>query len=370
MVEHHRHERLHAGHAGGRLRIGPGLLLQRVRGVVGAEDVGGSVGDAGPDRRARCAASRTGGFICSERAEARVVVRRKRQVVRRHLDRSDVLVRGEEAHLLAGRDVQDVDERAALARDRDEPPRRGKRRFGVAPDRVARRVAGPALGKALAQAELVLRMKRGAPPRAAEDAAHAFVVGDQQVAGGGAHEHLDAGRARQALQLRELGKIFRRAAHPESVIAMHAAAGARELVGERRGVGRLRVGVGHLEHGRDAAHHRRERAGLQVLLVLAARLAEMHLRVDDAGQDSQPAGVDRLAGVGGGEIAERGDAAAGHADVARADPVMVHDAAAAQDQVEGGGHGLALRRSDRVPVRRRREKGTAGSGDPSCVAPV
>ena len=48
----------------------------------------------------------------------------------------------------------------------------------------------------------------------------------------------------------------------------------------------------------------------------------------------QPARVDDLAGVGGGEVAERGDPAVAHADVARADAVVVDDGAAAEDQVE------------------------------------
>ena len=69
----------------------------------------------------------------------------------------------------------------------------------------------------------------------------------------------------------------------------------RHLVGERLGGGRERLGVGHLEHGRDAAHHRRAAAGLQVLLVLQPRLAEMHLGVDHAGQHVQARGIDRLA---------------------------------------------------------------------------
>ena len=62
---------------------------------------------------------------------------------------------------------------------------------------------------------------------------------------------------------------------------------ARDLVGKRLGGDRQRVGVGHLEDGGDAAHHRGARAGLEVFLVLGAGLAEMHLRVDDAGQDVQ-----------------------------------------------------------------------------------
>ncbi len=116
---------------------------------------------------------------------------------------------------------------------------------------------------------------------------------------------------------------------------------ARELVGKRRRIGRQRVGVRHFEDGGDAAHHRGERAGLKVLLVLRARLAEMHLAVDDARQDCEPGGVDNLARIGGREIAERGDPAGFHADVANADAVVIYDTAAAEEEIEGLGHQLS-----------------------------
>ena len=78
-------------------------------------------------------------------------------------------------------------------------------------------------------------------------------------------------------------------------VAMHAPLRARDLVGERGGGGRRRIGVGHFEHRGDAAQHRRARAGLEILLVSQAGLAEMNLGVDDAGQDVQAAAIDPLA---------------------------------------------------------------------------
>ena len=56
-----------------------------------------------------------------------------------------------------------------------------------------------------------------------EDRAHALVVLDQKVAGGRAHEDLDAGSARQALELGDVGRVLARAADPEGEVAMHAA---------------------------------------------------------------------------------------------------------------------------------------------------
>ena len=65
------------------------------------------------------------------------------------------------------------------------------------------------------------------------------------------------------------------------------------------------------------------RTGLQVLLVLEARLAEMHLTVDHAGQNVQAGAVDDIAGCGGIDRADGRDAAVGDADIAHAD--AVHD---------------------------------------------
>ena len=75
---------------------------------------------------------------------------------------------------------------------------------------------------------------------------------------------------------------------------MHAVMAALHLVGEGRLRDGQRVGVRHLEHGGDAAHHGAARAGLEVFLVGQAGLAEMHLGVDHAGQDVQAPAVDHL----------------------------------------------------------------------------
>ena len=87
--------------------------------------------------------------------------------------------------------------------------------------------------KPLAQPVLVLGMKGGAAARVPEDREHALVVLDQQVAGRRAHEHLDAGSARQALQLADVAGILARAADPEGEVAMHAVRAAPDLVGKR-----------------------------------------------------------------------------------------------------------------------------------------
>ena len=70
-----------------------------------------------------------------------------------------------------------------------------------------------------------------------------------------------------------------------------------------------------------------------------ARLAEMHLRIDDAGQHVQAARVDHLARLGGIDAADGGDPPGTDADIADADAVLIDDGASLQHEVERGAHG-------------------------------
>ena len=72
--------------------------------------------------------------------------------------------------------------------------------------------------------------------------------------------------------------------------------------------------------------------------MLGAGLAEMDLRVDDAGQDVEAGAVDDLAGARLVERAERGDAAVADADIADTDPVVVDDGAVPEEDVEVCAH--------------------------------
>ena len=87
-------------------------------------------------------------------------------------------------------------------------------------------------GTALAQARLVLGMHGHAPAAVREHAPDVVVVGHQQVAGRAAHEHLDAGAARQPFQLAQLLGVLGGGADEEGDVAPDAALGAPPLVGE------------------------------------------------------------------------------------------------------------------------------------------
>ena len=229
--------------------------------------------------------------------------------------------------------MQHMDARPVRLRQRDQPARRGERGEFVAPDRMRRRIARNPLPLACVQPRLVLAVEGGAPPNVFQNLAHACVVGDQQRSRRRAHEHFYARRARQPLQFGGVFRVLMRAADPKGKIAMHPRRRPRNLVGKRLGRGGERVGVGHFEHGGDAAEHGGRRAGLQVFLVNGAGLAEMHLAVDHAGQDVQPPAIHDFAGGRRREIADAGDFAAGDPNVPRKYAVLVDHRPAAQDHI-------------------------------------
>ena len=90
--------------------------------------------------------------------------------------------------------------------------------------------------------------------------------------------------------------------------------------------------VRHVDDGRDAAADRCGRAGREVLLVRHAGIAEMDVGVDQAGQDVQAGGVDRLLAVRQRVVgADRDDLAVGNGNAAlerglgRDDRAVLHD---------------------------------------------
>ena len=71
-------------------------------------------------------------------------------------------------------------------------------------------------------------------------------------------------------------------------------------------------------------------------------LAEMHLGVDDAGQDVQAAAVDRFRRPKPRQVADRGDVPGADADIAHALAVLIDDGAALEDQIVSFRHSLAV----------------------------
>ena len=124
----------------------------------------------------------------------------------------------------------------------------------------------------------------------------------------------------QPFQFAEEMSVFPRAAHVEGEVAVHAVGGAPHLVGQRFRRNGEGAGVGHLEDAGDAALHRGAAPGFQIFLVFGARLPQMHLAVDHAGQDVKPGAVDHFAALRPVVMADPDDAAARYGNVAETEP--------------------------------------------------
>ena len=68
----------------------------------------------------------------------------------------------------------------------------------------------------------------------------------------------------------------------------------------------------------------------------------MDLAVDDARKDVQAPAIDPLAGRGGAEVADLGDAPVADADVALARAIVVDDGSVRQNEIEIARHGAAF----------------------------
>src|SRR4051794_20733248 len=108
---------------------------------------------------------------------------------------------------------------------------------------------------ALVEAVFILGVEGRTAPDHLKDSAQAFVILDQQRAGGRTDEYLDAGAAGCAFELRQISYVLARAADEKREVAMHPMPGAFHLIGEGLLVNGEWIGVGHLEYGRHPTHH-------------------------------------------------------------------------------------------------------------------
>ena len=120
------------------------------------------------------------------------------------------------------------------------------------------------------------------------------VRGRKVVDSGGAHECLEADHA-TVRELVEPIDVARDEAAPEREVDVCRPRGDRELEVERGSVERRRARVQrHVGERRRAACCERLRAVVEPLPVGPAGIVAVHVRVDDAGEDVEPRGVDRL----------------------------------------------------------------------------
>ena len=165
------------------------------------------------------------------------------------------------------------------------------------------------------------------------------VVGHQQRAGRGAHEHLDPAAAGQPLQLAQgAGVLVRARRHRRRGRsacgrrpgrACRPSASASVVVGSVFGISNTAVtppSTAAREPLSRSSFHSRPGSRKCTWVSMTP------------GSTVRPGGVEHLAGRGLRQVADRGDAAAAHADVGQAAAGVVHHLAAAHDQVEGLRH--------------------------------
>ena len=226
------------------------------------------------------------------------------------------------------------------ARQRHQPARAEKRGLLVAPFHVpAVRIARLEQRPALLQPVFVLGVIGDAPAPRAHHALQVLVVLHQQIAGRTAGEDLDAAHPAAKLQLRELRDVLLGAADIKPDVAPRFALDVFLLPRQLLGIDDRRRGVRHVEHRRQPAQHRGPRAGGDRLDRLVAGIAQMHVRVDQAGQNVQAPGVDRLLRGGVRRDAQCGDAAVAHADIGGLGAPGQNAGAVADQQIEMGWHG-------------------------------
>ena len=353
---------LHQGQAARRGGVGFGLLLQRVRRMVGRQHVEHVVGQGLDDRLAvvRVLDRR---IALDQVAQPRVVLASEAGEVHAGFG-GDPLAAAVGAHqrpafeqrqLVGGADVQHV-QAAVVAACQLEREAGGldaglaRADVGVAGHRDVLAVARLVLGERRIDHRRVFAMGDDRRRRFAEHRVQDDRVVDQHVAGGGAHEHLEA-RGRPRVDRADRVQVVVAGAHVEGVVRAGASRGAAVLVLQRRGVERRRLGVGHVHEAGQAAGDRGGGFAGEVGLVFHARFAEVHLVVDHPGQQAAAGGIDDgLALARGQPAADLVDAAVDEAQVAVELAAFV-DEAGIDD--ERGGHGVSY-------------SGGTGSCPPGC----
>src|SRR3954447_21068272 len=217
-------------------------------------------------------------------------------------------------------------------------PERAPDRLGFGDRRARGDVVAPVGATPARRQRVVLRVHghdRAEPRAHLHRGVQRGVVGAREVVhAAGRHERLEADHA-ALVQLLETIRIAGHDAAPQAEVDARRGVRGRELGIERGSVERRRMRVErHLEARGHAAGGERGGAGRPTLPVRPARLVEVHVRVEAAGEDVQAGRVDLLAPASQlvGDLRED---AVGDADVGAAWAAGEDDGAAADDHVEG-----------------------------------
>ena len=252
-----------------------------------------------------------------------------------HFDGGDVLMLGKNIHFLGRRDVEHVHAAAVLACEGQQTLGAAHGGFHVAPFRMHRDI-GAVLHQrgAFGEAHVIFAVHRDAAGAGGENATDVFVVGHQQGAGAGPHEHFDAAHAWQTLEHAKLFGVVRRCADVKGEIGPGAARGAADLVVDGRFVGGGRIGVGHFEQAGNTAENSATGARFKIFLMDRTGFAEMDLFVDDAGHHGETLCLEARSGRGGAKIADGDGAAGAHAHIGLDWAAGKQKSSAREDEVE------------------------------------
>ena len=99
----------------------------------------------------------------------------------------------------------------------------------------------------------------------------------------------------------------------------------------------MRIDVGHIHEARDASGCRRGRLGCEISLARQARLAEVHLVVDHAGDQVAPVGINDVRRLVGGDARpDLFDSIATHKYIGVANLALVDQARVGNQQLVHG----------------------------------
>src|SRR5215469_15070564 len=186
---------------------------------------------------------------------------------------------------------------------------------------------------ALAQPRFIFGMYGHAPLARHEGRQNVLVAIKEKRARRGAEKGLHASDAGRAFKRTKRADVLRRSTHIERVIAMHAPLRPRELFLQRKARRRRRICVGHLENRRDPAEYGGTAAAFEILLVFVARLAEVHLGINDARENMQSARLETPGRRRAGKLSDRSDPSVTDSDIRFRNSVRRGDRATADEKV-------------------------------------
>ena len=308
QLQHADQRELHHRHA----RSGPqgasGLFGQQVRGVVGGDEVYLPLHD-GPAQGVAVGLAFDGRVALDAGGQHPVVLHLEQQVG--HAGFGRYLLRpvqggvAEQRQFLGRGDVHHVQAGAGFGGQLDGQARRGVAGLHgadvgmfVEGDVGPFNVGGLVFLGVAADDVLVFAVCGDEHVRAAEDASQTVHAVHQHVARAGAHEELDAAHARP-VQAGEEGVVVIGGAEVARVVHYALLCQQRLFLLQCFEGHGGRVGVGHVHDGGHSARGCGAALAEDVGLVRQSGVAEVHMVVDDAGQQAAAGGVDGLVARGG-----------------------------------------------------------------------